>query len=32
MILLEQTEDRNAGKRYMSEKSMHQLYAREAAA
>jgi len=32
MILLEQTEDWYAGKRYMSEESMQQLYAREAAA
>jgi transposase-like protein len=32
MILLEQTDDWHAGKRYMSEESMQQLYAHEAAA
>jgi putative transposase len=32
MILLEQTDDWHAGKRYMSEESMQQLYAYEAAA
>jgi putative transposase len=31
MILLEQTEDWHAGKRYMSEESMAQLYAKDAA-
>ena len=32
MILLEQTEDWHAGKRYMSEQSMQLLYAHEAGA